>query len=87
MVVGCRKNIDIAFDKTDRGIASLSIPALANTLLSIILALHKDGAAIIMLMEGNTHWPVKQEEFRAVAIKRIAQTLMLAGYELPLSLL
>jgi AcrR family transcriptional regulator len=77
MTVRYRENIDIAFDKIDETITSLSIPALADALLAIMPELHKDGEAIIRLMDANKGWPVKREEFRGAALKRITKTLML----------
>ncbi len=86
LMAGYRENFDVAFDKLDKKIASLSIPALADALLSIMLTLHKDGAAIIRLMDANADWSVKRQEFRGVALKRIAKTLMLSNPDLPSSL-
>jgi len=77
MTIRYRENIDIAFDKIDETITSLSIPALADALLAIMPELHKDGEAIIRLMDANKGWPVKREEFRGAALKRITKTLML----------
>lgn len=56
---------------------NLSVKNPTNGNKHIMPELHKDGEAIIRLMDANKGWPVKREEFRGAALKRITKTLML----------
>ena len=78
MMARYRENIDTAFDKIDEKVASLSIPALTDALFAVLLELRRAGAAV-RLMDAHKDWSVKREEFRGIALKRIAKTLALCS--------
>jgi AcrR family transcriptional regulator len=76
MITHYRESIDSAFDAIDARIGSLSIPDLTDALLAMLVTLRKDGAAALQLIEAHKGWSAKREEFRAAALKRIANSLM-----------
>src|SRR3984957_15374172 len=69
--------IDEAFGKIEGQAVSLSVNALADTLVDFLVELHGETRAIIALLEGHSEWSVKRAEFRKAALRGIAQILML----------
>lgn len=76
IVVSARENLDTVFDKFDTGVSALSIPALANHLMALLLELFTR-PAFMKLLDAGQDWSVKREEFRSAMVQRTAKTLMM----------
>ena len=77
IVVSARENLDAVFDKFDAGVKALSIRALADDLLALLLEQVFTKPALLKLLDVSQDWSVKREEFRDVVLRRIAKTLMI----------
>ena len=75
MLVSARENLDVMFDRFDAGVNALSIRALADDLVALILELLAK-FAFVKLLDAKD-WSVKPAEFRGALQKRIAKTLMI----------
>ena len=64
------------FDQFDAGVPALSIPALADGLLVLLLDFF-GRLASMRLLEAGRDWSVKREEFRSALLRRIARTFMI----------
>jgi AcrR family transcriptional regulator len=76
IVVSARENVDTVFDQFDAGVPALSIPALADGLLVLLLDFF-GRLASMRLLEAGRDWSVKREEFRSALLRRIAGTFMI----------
>lgn len=70
-----REKVDSAFDAIDEEADSLSVSELSDALLSALVELRREGAALIRLMDAGSVWSAKREEIRAAALGRIERTL------------
>lgn len=70
-----REKVDSAFDAIDEEADSLSVSGLSDALLSALVELRREGAALIRLMDAGSVWSAKREEIRAAALGRIERTL------------
>ena len=75
-MVSARENVDTVFDQFDVGVPALSIPALADGLLVLLLEFF-GRLASMRLLEAGRDWSVKREEFRSALLRRIARTFMI----------
>jgi AcrR family transcriptional regulator len=71
-----------AFGKIQGQIRTLSLAALTRALLSLMVDLQGEKAAIRALLETHPDWSAKREQFRHVVLRHIAQTLRLRGPKL-----
>jgi AcrR family transcriptional regulator len=76
IVVSARENLDAVFDRFDAGVKALSIRALADGLMALILELFTR-PAFMKLLDAGQDWSVKREEFRSALLQRTAQTLLI----------
>jgi AcrR family transcriptional regulator len=83
IVVSARENLDAVFDKFDAGVKALSIRALADDLLALLLEQVFTKPALLKLLDVSQDWSVKREEFRNAVLRRIAKTLMIYSPNLP----
>jgi AcrR family transcriptional regulator len=83
IVVSGRENLDAVFDKFDAGVKALSIRALADDLLALLLEQVFTKPALLKLLDVSQDWSVKREEFRNAVLRRIAKTLMIYSPNLP----
>ena len=83
IVVSGRENLDAVFDKFDAGVKALSIRALADDLLALLLEQVFTKPALLKLLDVSQDWSVKREEFRDAVLRRIAKTLMIYSPNLP----
>ena len=82
ILVSARENIEAVFDKFDAGVNALSVPALADNLLILLLELF-GRLASMKLLDAGQNWSVKREEFRSALLRRIAKTLTIHSPNLP----
>jgi AcrR family transcriptional regulator len=76
IIVSTREKFDAEFDQFDVGVASLSVSALADGLIALVLnRLNKSAAK--KLLDVDRDWSVKLEEFRLALLRRIANALMI----------
>jgi len=66
-----------AFEKINGRIKSLSVEALTEALLNMVVNLHGEKLAIRALLEAHSDWSAKRKEFRSGMRRRIAETLTL----------
>ena len=83
IVVSARENLDAVFDKFDAGVKALSIRALADDLLALLLEQVFTKPALLKLLDVSQDWSVKREEFRNAVLRRIAKTLTIYSSNLP----
>jgi AcrR family transcriptional regulator len=76
IVVSARENLDAVFDRFDAGVNALSIPALADGLMTLIFELFTR-PAFMRLLDAGQDWSVKREEFRSALLQRVAKTLLI----------
>jgi AcrR family transcriptional regulator len=76
IVVSARENVDAVFDRFDAGVNALSIPALADDLMTLIFELFTR-PAFMRLLDAGQDWSVKREEFRSAMVQRTARALMI----------
>jgi AcrR family transcriptional regulator len=76
IVVSARENLDAVFDRFDAGVRALSIRALADDLMALIVELFTR-PAFMKLLDAGQDWSVKREEFRSAMVQRTARTLMI----------
>jgi AcrR family transcriptional regulator len=76
IVVSAREKLDAEFDRFDAGAHSLSIRALADGLVDLILD-RLNRSAAKRLLDVDQDWSVKREEFRLALLQRIAKALMM----------
>ena len=78
LIAHYHEGVHNAFDEIDARIQSLSLSALADTLLDLMVDIHKDaGPTIRRLLEIPEVLSVKRGEFRKSFHKHIVRTLML----------
>ncbi len=65
------------FEKLNRQVKSLSMEALAEAFLTLMLEVHGEKLAIRALLEAHTDWSAKRSEFRQATRRQIAATLRL----------
>jgi AcrR family transcriptional regulator len=82
IVVSARENVDTVFDQFDAGVKALSIPALSDGLVALLLEFFGKLASM-KLLESGRDWSVKREEFRTGLLRRIARTLTIHSPKLP----
>lgn len=84
LIAHYHERVENAFDELDARIQSLSLPALADALLDLMVDIHKDAApTITRLLEASEVLSVKRSEFRKSFQKHIARTLALRSPGLP----
>jgi AcrR family transcriptional regulator len=83
IVVSARENLDAVFGKFDARASALSIRALADELLALLLEQVFTRRALMKLLDAGEDWSVKREEFRSAVLRRIAKTLMSYSANLP----
>ena len=83
IVVSTRKNLEVVFDKFDAGVKALSIRALADDLMALLLDHVFPKPALTKLLDAGQEWSVKREEFRSAVLRRVAKTLMIHSPTLP----
>ena len=83
IIVSGRENLDAVFDKFDADVKALSIRALADDLLALLLEQVFTKPALLKLLDVSQDWSVKREEFRNAVLRRIAKTLMIYSPNLP----
>ena len=83
IVVSTRENLEVVFDKFDAGVKALSIRALADDLLALLLDHVFPKPALTKLLDAGLEWSVKREEFRSAVLRRVAKTLMIHSPTLP----
>ncbi len=66
-----------AFEEINGRIKSMSMAALADDLLDLMVDLHGESLAIRALLEAHSDWSAKRVEFRSAMRQRIAKTLTL----------
>jgi len=82
IIASARENLDTVFDRFDAGVHALSIPALADNLMTLIFELF-NRPAFMKLLDAGQDWSVKREEFRSAMLQRVATTLMIHTPNLP----
>jgi AcrR family transcriptional regulator len=65
------------FDKINGRVKSLSLAALTEALLNMMIDLQGERLAIRALLEAHSDWSAKRVEFRSAMRQRIAKTLLL----------
>lgn len=65
------------FDKFDTGVLALSIWAMADDLLTLLLKQVFSRRGLMNLLDAGQDWSVKREEFRRAVLGRIAKTLVI----------
>jgi AcrR family transcriptional regulator len=76
IIVGTWKKLDAEFDAFEAGVASLSIRALADGLIGLILKRLTKSAAK-KLLDADQDWSVKMDEFRIGLLRRMSNALMI----------
>jgi AcrR family transcriptional regulator len=77
--------IEEAFARIDGQAALMPIEALAEALLDFMVELQGESKAMVALMEARDEYSAKQQDFRELALRHIAGTLMLRSPQLPLA--
>jgi AcrR family transcriptional regulator len=75
ILLSAHENIDAVFDRFDVRVDALSIRALADDLMALILELFTR-PTFMKLLDAGQDWSVKREEFRSALQHRVAKTLM-----------
>ena len=83
IIVSARENLDVVFDKFDADVKALSIRALVDRLLTLLLEQVFTKPALLKLLDASEDWSVKREEFRIAVVRRIAKTLTIYSSNLP----
>lgn len=83
IVSSAHENIDARFDEFDTNLASLSLHALADGLITVLLEQMFTRPAVMKLLDSGPEWSVKREEFRGALVRRIAKTLTSCSPNLP----
>jgi AcrR family transcriptional regulator len=83
IIVSARENLDVVFDKFDADVKALSIRALVDSLLTLLLEQVFTKPALLKLLDASEDWSVKREEFRIAVVRRIAKTLTIYSSNLP----
>lgn len=76
ILVSARENIDAVFDRFDARVTGLSIRALADDLMALIVELFTR-PAFMKLLDAGQNWSVKREEFRDALQQRVAKALII----------
>jgi hypothetical protein len=71
-----------AFAKIDSQAASMSIEALADALLHVMVEIRGESKAMLALLEFRADWSAKRVEFRNATLRHIARTLALRSPQL-----
>ena len=64
-----------AFGNIDSQTASMSIEALADALLHVMVEIRGESKAMLALLEFRADWSAKRVEFRNATLRHIARTL------------
>ena len=83
IVVSARENLDVVFDKFDAGVETLSVQALADSLVVQLVEQIFKKPALMKLLDSNEEWSVKRKEFKAASLRRIGKSLMIHSPSLP----
>jgi AcrR family transcriptional regulator len=83
IIVSARENLDTVFDKFDAGVNALSVPALADSLVALLVEQVFTKPALMKLLDASQDWSVKREEFKSAALRRVAKTLLIHRPSLP----
>ena len=81
ILVSARENLDAVFNRLDAGVHALTIRALADDLMALILELFTR-PAFMKLLDAGQDWSIKREEFRRALLRRVAKTLMIHSPDL-----
>jgi AcrR family transcriptional regulator len=71
-----------AFRKIEDAGSVVSIRALADALVGLLLELHGESRSIVALLEARAEWSAQRAAFRNAALRRIAQILLLRAPQL-----
>jgi hypothetical protein len=71
-----------AFAQIDSQAASMSIEALADALLHVMVEIRGESKAMLALLEFRAEWSAKRVEFRNATLRHIARTLALRSPQL-----
>jgi AcrR family transcriptional regulator len=82
IVVRARNDLDAVFDQFDAKVSALSIRALADDLLSLLLEPVFNRPAVMKLLDSGPNWSAKREEFRGAVLRRMAKTLRIYSPDL-----
>lgn len=83
IVVSARENVDVVFDEFDAGAKALSIRALADGLMALLLEQVFPKPALMKLLDADQEWSIKPEEFKSAVLQRVAKTLRIHSPTLP----
>jgi len=72
-----------AFVRIDAQLSQISIAALSDALLDIVVGLHGETRTMLALLEGDAEASKKREAFRGATRRYIARTLTLRSPKLP----
>jgi AcrR family transcriptional regulator len=77
IVVSARENLDTVFDRFDADANTLSVQALADSLVAQLVEQVFTKPALMKLLDASQDWSVKREEFKSAALRRVAKTLLI----------
>jgi AcrR family transcriptional regulator len=83
IVVNARQDLDSVFDHFDAKVRGLSVRALADELVALLLEPVFNRPALMKLLDSGPDSSAKREEFRAAVLRRIAKTFMIYSPNLP----
>jgi AcrR family transcriptional regulator len=84
LIAHYHEGVHNAFDELDAVVQSLSLPALADALLDLMVDIRKDAAPTIQkLLEASEAPPLERGDFRKSFHRHIARTLTLRSPGLP----
>jgi AcrR family transcriptional regulator len=83
IVVNARQDLDSVFDHLDARVRALSVRALADDLLTLLLEPVFNRPALMKLLDSGPDSSANREEFRAAVLGHIARTLRIYNPNLP----